>query len=120
MIFTLVEFARGYSPDGGTHLLYEGEVACVEKNEKCTRLKVNFLLDSNLPSIWSFSNVLTFYGGKFKIKGLLTCLSKGGGEFYLSKVKHGKYFQETIVDSCHVRINDWENLSRLLGGRFTN
>jgi hypothetical protein len=65
--------------------------------------------------------VLTFFGGKFKIKGLLTSLSKGGGEFYLSKVKHGQYFKETIVDSCHLKIDDTFLLSRqLLGGRFTN
>ena len=108
--------------DEKAKIVYEDDhqVTCVEKNEKFTRLKVNFLLDSNLPSIWGFSNVLIFYGGKFKIKCLLTCLSKGCGEFYLSKVKHGKYFQETILDSCHLKINDSDNISQLVGGRFSN
>jgi hypothetical protein len=61
-----------------------------------------------MSSILGMSQILVFYGGRAQIKSLLYQLAQGGKDFYECKVKYGKFFRDTVVDSCHLELSDAE------------
>ena len=52
-----------------------------------------------------FSLILIYYGGKKKIRTLLTSLNKGAQAFYEIKVQKGLLFN-SVTDSCHLQIDN--------------
>lgn len=80
--------------------------------EDFIQLKSRFLLRSKIPSIHSFSVLLTFIGGKFQIKLFLTSLCKGGKEFYIAKVENGAFFKVMLADSNHLLIQSFESFNQ--------
>ena len=60
---------------------------------------------SRVPSILSFSLILCFYGSKVQMKRLLFSMCKGGGKFFMEKVKNGHFFKATLFDSNLINVN---------------
>ena len=58
-----------------------------------------------MPSILAFSLVLCYYGGKIMIKQLLLSLSRGGVEFFKSKVQNGALFKQNLISSVYFTLN---------------
>ena len=61
---------------------------------------------SKIPSILSFSTILCYYGGKFEMRRLLSCLAKGGIDFYDDKVKNGHFFKQSVCDSNLLHLSE--------------
>ena len=63
-----------------------------------------FLIRSPMSSIFGFSNILIFFGGKQTIRSLLFQVCRGGKQFYNEHVLNGQLFRMTVLDACHLTI----------------
>ena len=81
------------------------EIVVATQAKRATNEQGFFMKRSKMPSILCFSLVLLFYGGKFEMRRLLTCLSKGGAIFFAEKVKNGHFFKQQVCDANMLHLN---------------
>ena len=65
-----------------------------------------FMKRTKMPSIFSFSTILCFYGGKLEMRKLLFCLAKGGRDFFNKNVKNGYLFRVNVRDCNHIHLEN--------------